>query len=304
MKFLITGALSNPYECIEKIKELNHSVVFMQNEFDELPCKPTEIEGVVCNALFIYHSIDKFRNLKYIQLTSAGLDRVPIDYVKQNNICLHNARGVYSIPMAEFALSGVLQLYKQSVFFARNQDKHLWIKNRDLLELNSKTVSIVGYGNVGIECAKRFKAFDTTILAVDIIKPSDEYYDKYFCIEDIKQALSISDVVVVTMPLTEKTRGLFDKEIFKNIKKGAVLVNVARGALINENDLILALNEKRIYGAVLDVFEEEPLENNSLLWDMENVIITPHNSFVGENNSPRLKNIILTNLRNYKNNES
>ncbi len=301
MNFLVTGALSNPCECINEIKKLNHSVLFMKNECDELPCKPTEIEGVICNALFIYHSIDEFKNLKYIQLTSAGFDRIPIDYVKQHDICLHNARGVYSIPMAEFALSGVLQLYKQTAFFARNQEKHLWIKNRDLIELNNKTISIVGFGNVGIECAKRFKAFGTTIFAVDIIKPSDEYYDKYFCIEDIKQALSISDVVVVTMPLTNKTRGLFDKDMFSNIKKGAVLVNIARGALIKEKDLICALNQEILYGAVLDVFEEEPLRSDSLLWDMDNVIITPHNSFVGENNSKRLENVILTNLKNYKN---
>ena len=219
----------------------------------------------------------------------------------QHNICLHNARGVYSIPMAEFALSGVLQLYKRSDFFANNKDKHLWVKNRDLLELNDKTVSIVGFGSVGIECAKRFKAFGTTVFAVDILKPNDEYYDKYFCIEDIKQALSMSDVVVLTLPLTEKTRGLFDKEIFSNMKTGAVLVNIARGALINESDLILALNEKKIYGAVLDVFKEEPLGHDNPLWDMDNVIITPHNSFVGENNSKRLENVILTNLKNYKN---
>ena len=148
MKLLITGAWQVSNEQLNQIKLMGHSVVFMQNEKDELPCDYCEVEGVVCNGLFLHHSIEKFTNLKYIQLTSAGFDRVPIDYVKEKGITIFNARGVYSIPMAEFAISGVLQLYKQTNFFRKNQEDCAWVKHRELLEIYGKTVSIVGCGTV------------------------------------------------------------------------------------------------------------------------------------------------------------
>ena len=120
----------------------------MQWENKKLPCEYEWVEGIVGNGIFLSHPIEKFKNLRYIQLTSAGYDRVPLDYVKEHQIETHNARGVYSIPMAEFAISGVLQLYKQARFFDNNQKNHQWIKHRGLLELNEKTVCIVGCGSV------------------------------------------------------------------------------------------------------------------------------------------------------------
>lgn len=123
-------------------------------------------------------SIEKFKNLRYIQLTSAGYDRVPLDYVKEHQIEIHNARGVYSIPMAEFAISGVLQLYKQARFFDNNQKNHQWIKHRGLLELNEKTVCIVGCGSVGTECAKHFAAFGCQVVGIDLYQEKNSIIKK------------------------------------------------------------------------------------------------------------------------------
>ncbi len=296
MKLLITGA----FACVEKdlnaISDLGNQIVFMQNESDDLPCRYDEVEGVICNGLFLHHDIKKFSSLKYIQLTSAGFDRVPMDYIKAKGITIHNAKGVYSIPMAEFALCGVLDLYKQSRFFLENQKAHKWEKHRSLPELNGKTVCIVGVGSVGSECAKRFKAFDTTVYAVDIVKPQYELFDKFFPLESIKEALRLSDIVVLTLPLTDKTRHMFDKELLSAFKKNSVLVNISRGAVVNESALLKFLKNGSLYGAVLDVFEEEPLSAENPLWDMENVIITPHNSFVGEGDKKRLFDLICKNL--------
>ena len=121
MKLLVTGAWKCTKEQLNSLAELGHSIIFMQNESEDLPCDYSEIEGAICNGLFLHHSIEKFTNLKYIQLTSAGFDRVPMDYVKSHGITINNARGVYNIPMAEFAVSGVLQLYKKSQFFYEKQ---------------------------------------------------------------------------------------------------------------------------------------------------------------------------------------
>lgn len=294
MNLLVTGAWSDGKNCISELEAMGHNVTFMQYEKDALPCDYEWVEGVVCNGLFLSHPIEKFTNLKYIQLTSAGFDRVNMNYVKAHNIEIHNARGVYSIPMAEFAICGVLQLYKQAAFFRENQRNHLWEKHRGLLELAGKNVLIVGCGSVGNECAKRFKAFDCTITGVDLYPREDSLYSEILPLDKLDNVLKQADVVVLTLPLTEQTRHLIDESKLSLIKNGATLVNIARGPIIDTNALLNHID--RFTGAVLDVFEEEPLNENSPLWYKQNIILTPHNSFVGEGNGGRLREIISENL--------
>lgn len=296
MKILITGAWQNAQEHIKEIESMGHETVFMQWEKDELPCPPEEIEGVICNGLFLYHDIEKFTNLRYIQLTSAGLDRVPLDYIREHGIEIHNARGVYSVPMAEFTVCGVLNICKQSRFFMDNQKAHKWEKNRNLLELFGKTVCIVGCGSVGTECAKRFKAFGCKIAGVDIAPRQDSNYDRIVLFEGLDDALPSADVIVLTIPLTEETKHLINSDRLSLMKPTAILVNIARGAVVDTNALIEALQKGTLGGAVLDVFEDEPLGEESPLWDIDNVVVTPHCSFVGENNNSRLNGLIINNL--------
>ncbi len=295
MKLLVTGAWNSTQEQLNSLKVLGFDVVFMQNERDELPCSYAEIQAVICNGLFLYHDIEKFVNLKYIQLTSAGFDRVPMNYVNSRGIKIFNARGVYSIPMAEFAVSGVLGLYKQSRFFYNNQINKEWNKHRGLLEINGKTVLIVGCGSVGTACAKLFKAFGCTVVGVDIFTRKDENYHAMYELCELDKNISLADIVVLTLPLTEQTRNLMNAQRFSLMKTGSVLVNIARGGVVNEQALIDALDNK-LLGAVLDVFEQEPLPADNPLWDKDNVIITPHNSFVGDGDNERLYQVIIDNL--------
>lgn len=294
MNLLITGAWRQVKEYIKEL-EKQHSVAFLQFEKDELPCDPTWVEGIIGNGIFLSHPIEQFTNLKYIQLTSAGYDRVPMDYVRKNGIKINNARGVYSVPMAEMAVAGVLHLYKGMAGFHEAQKEHKWEKQRNLRELAGKIVAIIGCGSVGTECAKRFKAFYTTVIGVDIFPREDAHYDTMKELNELDNVLGYSDVVVVTVPLAKETKGLFDSERLGAMKEGAILVNISRGAVIETWSLIEKLKARRI-SAVLDVFEEEPLKEDSELWDMENVIITPHNSFVGEDNEKRMSDVIMRNL--------
>ena len=299
MKLLVTGAFRCTKEQLNKLAQNGHDIIFMQNETDGLPCAYEDVEGVICNGLFLSHPIEKFTSLRYVQLTSAGFDRVPMDYIKSHGIEIYNARGVYSIPMAEFAVGGVLQLYKQSKFFHNNQNICAWEKHRNLLELYGKTVCIVGCGSVGNECAKRFDAFGCEVIGVDLFPRVDENYKKIYPLSDIECCLSQSDVVVLTLPLTNESRHLMNEERFNAMKTGSVLVNIARGAVVKETALCKALDEK-LLGAILDVFEEEPLAENNILWKKENAIITPHNSFVGDMNGDRLYQVIISNLEEHK----
>lgn len=299
MNLLITGAWQNAKKYFNEIEMLGHKLSFMQQEKDALPCEYLWVEGVICNGLFLYHAIEKFVNLKYIQLTSAGYDRVPMEYIKFHNIEIHNAGGVYSIPMAEFAVCGVLQLYKRNRFFMKNQITHKWKKHRGLLELYNKTVCIVGCGSVGTECAKRFSAFGCHVIGVDIVSYQSDSYDSIESLNKINDVFSKSDIIVLTLPLVKETYHLINEEKFLQMKQGSVLVNIARGAVIDTSALIKAL-KIRLSGAVLDVFEDEPLKLDSPLWDMKNVVITPHNSFIGDGNHQRMMNVIFSNLEAIK----
>lgn len=294
MNLLITGAWGQATEYIEQLSK-KHYIVFLQWEKNPLPCEYEWVEGIIGNGIFLSHPIEKFTNLRFIQLTSVGYDRVPMDYVKEHGIEIHNAKGVYSIPMAEFAVAGVLQLCKQSLFFMENQKNRRWQKHRGLLELSGKTVCIIGCGDVGNECAKRFRAFGCEVIGVNRTVREDPIYEHIYSLDYLQEAIKVADVIILTIALTDKTRHLVSKSELQKMKDTAILVNLARGAIIDTEALIERL--PRIGGAVLDVFEEEPLSQDSVLWEMENVIITPHNSFVGEGNGERISRVILENLR-------
>ena len=297
MKLLLTGAFKYSQEQLNMMHSLGYEVTFVQDERVPLDIDVSEFEAVVCNSIFLYNDITKFKNLKFIQLTSAGLDRVPLDYIKERGIKLFNAKGVYSIPMAEWVVLKILEIYKKSRKFYDNQAEHKWDKQRDLLELTDKTASIIGFGSVGYEVAKRLKAFDVKVIGVGRRKIESDLLDEYYLIEDIDQVLNKSDIVILTLPLTEETRHLIDRDKIKNMKDNSVLVNVSRGGVIDEAALIEAIQCGKFLGVALDVFEEEPISKDDLLWDLENVIITPHNSFISDKVSDRLFECIEANLR-------
>ncbi len=299
MRLLLTGAFAYSEAQLQKLRALGAALVFQKDERGAPETDFAAVDAVVCNGLFLYHDIKEFKNLKCIQLTSAGLDRVPLDYIQEKGIHLYNARGVYSVPMAEWALCGVLSIYKHLNDFAEKQKNHLWEKDREVRELSGDTVLIVGCGSVGTACAKRFKAFGMRVMAADIVKPKSDVYDAYFPMQEIDNALETADVIVLTLPLTEETRGFFHAERFSHCKNGAILVNIARGAVVKEKDLTDTLVSGNLGGAVLDVFEDEPLSVESPLWDMENVIVTPHNSFVSPKNNERLFSVMLQNIETF-----
>lgn len=296
---LLTGAFPYTPEHIKQIESLGVKTVFMQNEAEQLPAGASDAQMVVCNGLFLNHSIDCFTNLKCIQLTRAGLDRVPLDAIKEKGIRLYNARGVYSIPMAEWAVLRTLDFYKASGEFAEKQKSHSWGKRRDLQEINSKTVGIIGAGNVGNEVAKRFQAFGAACIGYDVFLSESSYFEKIVPIEKFAEQVAGLDIIVLTAPHTPETHHLIDRTILMKLRSGAVLINIARGGLVNEKDLVSVLKERSDIYVSLDVFESEPLVSDSPLWDFENVSMSPHNSFVSTQNNVRLFNLIINNIKDY-----
>ena len=297
MNLLVTGAWAQARDHLRELETLGHSVRFLQQEKDSLPCDPAWVEGVVCNGLFLHHPMEQFPNLRWIHLTSAGFDRVNLDEIRARGIALYNARGVYSVPMAEFALCGVLQLYKQSRFFAQNQQAHRWEKRRDLLELRGKTVTVLGCGSVGSACAKLFGSMGCRVWGADLYPREDPLYERMLPISRLEELLPETDVLILCVPLGKDSLGLMDRRRIGLLPSGAVLVNISRGPVLEAAALLEALRQGRLLGAVLDVFQQEPLPAEDPLWEEPGVILTPHNSFVGDGNGRRLSSLILEQLR-------
>lgn len=295
MNVLVTGAFQLNSEELAALESAGHRVFVHPDE--RIPVEqPERYEAVVCNGLFLHSPIERFTSLRLIQLTSAGLDRVPLGYVRAHGIELHNAAGVYSVPMAEFAIGGILQLYKQSRFFAANQAQHKWEKHRGLLELSGKRACILGCGDVGREIAKRLKAFGCHVTGVNRTVRVLPDFDAVLPLDALPDAAAVCDILICCIALTLETRGIVCKAVFDRLHPNAIFVNVARGALADEAALTAWLQSGG--HAVLDVFEEEPLPESSPLWEMENVFLTPHNSFVGEGNRERMWQTIKENLKN------
>ena len=293
MNILITGAWPDAKKHIVQIEAMGHRTVFLQNEADALPCDPAWPEGLICNGLFLHHPIEQFQNLRFIQLTSAGFDRVPMEYVHSQGIEIHNARGVYSAPMAEFAVGSVLQIYKQFPFFRQNQKAHRWEKRRDLRELTDKIVVILGCGSVGTECARRFRAFACKVIGVDVSPFQNVSFDEILPLTALDETLPAADILILTVPLTDETRGLINAVRLAAMKTDTILINISRGAVIDEQALLARLQNTPAFTAVLDVFGTEPIFPENPLWTLTNALLTPHNSFAGEWNTDRLNRLIL-----------
>ena len=246
--------------------------------------------------MFLYQDIGLFENLKVIQLTSAGLDRVPMDVIHRRGIRLFNAGDAYSVPMAEWAVWGVLSLYKNAAFFQKNKTDKRWEKDRSIRELAGKTALILGYGNTGRQIAKRLTAFDCRIIASDPAAAPDAWCERVILPDTADNWLPQADLVILTLPLTKETAHYMDARRLSLLKADAVLVNLSRGGLVDEAALCAALAKGNLLGCVLDVFEQEPLPPESPLWQAERVLLTPHNSFIGEGNEERLFAVIAKNL--------
>lgn len=289
---------------MERIRQLGYDIIEKSEKELYFSEELRDTEVLVCYNPFNTLDISKLPNLKWIQLTSVGIDQVPIDILKKNSITLTNNKGGYSIPIGEWIVLKLLEMYKNSKAFYQKQSQKIWKIDTSLLELYGKTIGFIGTGSIASEAAKRLKGFGVDILGLNTRGTKTEYFDKCYSIDKINEMVKLSDAIVVSIPHTEKTHNLLNEEVFQEMKNGVYLVNIARGSIIDERAMINNLNNGKIKCAALDVFEKEPLDKNNPLWEIENVIITPHNSWVSEMRDDRRFNIIYDNLKRYLSNQT
>lgn len=296
-KILISGTFSPTDAEIAELTSLGFDVVRMPDETSDLPEEFADASILICNSFLRHHAHTSLAQLRFVQLTSSGVDGIPVDELTDRGIEIQTAGDVYAIPIAEWVVAQVLSHYKQLPRFWRMQQMREWRKSRDLRELTGRRAAIIGTGPIGQEVAKRLRAFDVDVTGLSRTtteKPAFDDIRPYSAIDDLIHAL---DLLVLAAPATPLTHHLLDASRLSRLSNGCFLVNVARGALIDEDALARTLANGSIDGAALDVFAEEPLDEDSRLWSLPNVYISPHNSFVSDRIRRRLGARIMDNLR-------
>jgi phosphoglycerate dehydrogenase-like enzyme len=218
------------------------------------------------------------KQVKWVHSLSAGVESTLIPEFVNSPVPLTNARGVFAPSLAEFVILGMLYFYKRVRRLVENQRAHKW--DEFLVDwLRGKTMGVVGYGEIGRECARLAKALGVKIYATrrNPERSSDDpIVSRMFAPKDLHQMLAEVDVVLAAAPLTKETKHMLSKAEFAAMKPSAIVMNVGRGPVIDEAALVEALQTRKIAAAALDVYEVEPLPTDSPLWDMENVLISPH----------------------------
>jgi phosphoglycerate dehydrogenase-like enzyme len=245
--------------------------------------------------------IDEMKNLKWIHVMQSGIDSLPFKSLIERDILLTNSKGINSITIAEYLMSMMLSLVRNSFVFYDAQRRKEWDFNTKVDELAGKTLGILGYGAVGKELAKRAKAFDMKVIAykrTPIENPDN--VDELISINEKQRIFKESDFLISLLPLTPQTKGFIGLIELEEMKETSYIINVSRGEVVDQQALIKVINGKQLAGAVLDVFEEEPLSGENELWGIENIYITPH---IAGDRHPTYKkrafDILMNNLQIY-----
>lgn len=260
---------------------------------------PLKAEVMVTYGGDIKDYLGRLPEVRWIQVLRAGVDGIPLADLNNRSIRLTTARGIHGIPMSEHVMGMILQFSRRLLDFRANQRQKRWDRSIKIEEIYGKTLGVVGVGSIGREIVKRGKAFGMRTIGINSKGTPGEGVDKVYPLSGLPELLAESDYVVVTLPLTPETKHIFGEREFKMMKPTAYFVNVARGEVVDEKALVRALREKWISGAGLDVFESEPLPPSSPLWELENVMITPHLAALSPRYVERAMGIFRGNLRAY-----
>jgi phosphoglycerate dehydrogenase-like enzyme len=215
-------------------------------------------------------------SLKWVQSLHAGVGQFPIDETEERGVVLTSGAGIHAQAVAETVLGYALLFERGILHGLDHQGESVW-KRYETSELGEKTVGIVGVGTVGGRIAELCGSVGSTVLGTRRNPDTGhETVDEMYLPDELQTLASRADYVIVSCPLTDKTRGLFGEDEFLSMKHSGVLVNVARGPIIDHSALVSAIQEGRIRGAALDVTDPEPLPSDSPLWSMPEVVVTPH----------------------------
>lgn len=240
--------------------------------------------------------------LRWVQAPRIGLEHYMFPALAQSDVVLTNVRGIYSDVVADHAMSLVLCLARELHLYARQQHAHTWQRGAPLVDLPGSTMGIIGLGGIGVEVARHAVGFGMRVVAVDPRRTDrPEGVVELWKPDRLADLLAVSDFVVICAPHTPETDRMIRAEQLGQMKRTAYLVNVGRGAIVDLADLTEALRAGVIAGAGLDVFEVEPLPADHPLWDLPNVVLTPHAASLCPNDKVEARRLqtIVDNVRRF-----
>lgn len=307
MKIVLTDAqtvLDNLVDA-KALKELGEVVEYGLLKYEEVAEKIADADIVICNKTKLdSYTLRPAKNLKYIGLFATGYNNIDIDYCRENNIAVCNAGSYSTNAVAQHTFALILEHYNNTAKYNQFVQDGKWKRSKTfspfvypLSELAGKTLGIVGLGSIGQAVAKIANAFEMNVIAYN--RSARE-------IENVKmvsldELLSKSNIVSVHCPLNSESEHMFNKETFAKMKKGALFVNTARGGVMIEQDLFDALESEHLGGAAIDTLAVEPMEEDCILMNAKNCIITPHIAWAPLETRVRLMNIVVDNIKNFLN---
>ena len=305
MKIVLTDAqtvLDNLVD-VEALKEFGEVTQYGLLKYEEVAEKIADADIVVCNkTLLDSHALRIAKNLKYIGLFATGYNNIDIDYCKENNIAVCNAGSYSTNAVAQHTFALILEHFNHTSSYNQFVQDGQWKRSKTfspfvfpLNELAGKTIGIVGFGNIGRAVAKIANAFEMNVIAYNRSKKECENVS----FVGLEELLEKSDIVSVHCPLNKDSENMFNKETFAKMKNGALFVNTARGGVMNEKDLHEALTSEHLGGACIDTLSVEPMEEDCILMNTKNCIITPHIAWAPVETRQRLMSIVVGNIRDF-----
>lgn len=286
------------------------------SEFGEVRCYPltdnekaaeyiADADMVLCNKVLITREVmEKCPNIKYIGLFATGYNNVDVKAAKEKGITVCNAGEYSTNAVAQHTFAYILEYFSKIAEYDKFVKNGGWISSKTFskfpirtMEISGKTLAIIGFGSIGRKVAQIATAFGMNVIVNTRTKPENSVYE----FVSLEEAFSRADILTIHCPLTEKTEGIVNSQNLSLMKKSAVLINSARGAIVNEQDLANALKNGQIAAAYLDVLCHEPMLDNTPLKNAENCVITPHTAWAPLETRLRLIDIVCKNIRAYLN---
>lgn len=307
MKIVLTDAqtvLDNLVDATA-LKELGEVVEYGLLKYEEVAEKIADADIVICNKTKLdSYTLRLAKNLKYIGLFATGYNNIDIDYCKEHNIAVCNAGSYSTNAVAQHTFALILEHYNNTAKYNQFVQDGKWKRSKTfspfvypLSELAGKTLGIVGLGSIGQAVAKIANAFEMNVIAYNRSAREIENVE----MTSLDELLSKSNIVSVHCPLNSESEHMFNKETFAKMKKGALFVNTARGGVMIEQDLFDALESEHLGGAAIDTLAVEPMEEDCILMNAKNCIITPHIAWAPLETRVRLMNIVVDNIKNFLN---
>lgn len=305
MKVNLLEGLSCPEELIfeygDKIAELGHEFEFFENKTtdpEELYTRAKDADIImIANNPLSGEVIKRLDKLKYINVAFTGVDHVGLEEVKERGILLSNASGYSNTSVAEMAIALTLDLYR-NVSLGDREIRQGGLARKGK-EIRGKKVAIIGTGNIGLETARIFKAFGAELLGYSRTE-RQEFKDLGGRYLDLDLAFQEADIISIHLPSNKETKGLIGEHLINQMKKDAILINCARGAIVDNEALAYALNEGNIMGAGIDVFDmEPPIPADYCLLHAKNIVLSPHVAFLTEEAMVRRCHIAFENTLAY-----